>query len=62
MDAATGQIVKDLAHLVVDKELEILVNQLAKKLPPSLQGFEMALQAELLPLVIKFLDAKIDAL
>jgi len=62
MNAQAELVLKDLAHLAIDKELAVLISMLAAKLPPSLGAVEAELQSLLLPQVIKFLDAKIDAI
>jgi hypothetical protein len=62
MNAVEAQLVKDLAHLVVDQELSKVVAALEAKLPASMQMLAAGIVAAAMPEVIKFLDAEIDKL
>lgn len=55
-------LLKDLLHLVVDKELKVLVDAIVAKLPASAQAVGAGLEPMLLGQLIPMLDAKVDAI
>lgn len=55
-------LLKDVLHLVADKELKVLVDALVAKLPDSAKTVAVGLEPMLLAQLLPFLDAKIDAI
>jgi len=55
-------LLKDLLHLVVDKELKVLIDALVAKLPASAQAVAVGLEPMILAQLLPVLDAKIDAI
>ena len=53
-------LLKDVLHLVVDKELKILIDALIAKLPPAAQAISVGLEPAILPSLLSALDAAVD--
>lgn len=62
MDAVEKQALKDLAHLLVDKELDVLLKDLIAKLPATYAPLIGVIEAAALPALISAIDAKIESL
>lgn len=55
-------ILKDLAHLFVDKELDVLLKDLIAKIPAQYGPIVGLVEQAALPAIVAALDAKIDAI
>jgi uncharacterized membrane protein len=62
LDATEVQVLKDLAQLLVDKELGPLLADLIAKLPATYAPIVGMLEQAMLPAITAALDAKIAAL
>ena len=55
-------LLKDVLHLVVDKELKILLDALVAKLPASASAVAVGLEPLVLAQLLPLLDARVDAI
>lgn len=62
MNDAEKKILKDLATMLVDKELGPLLTDLIAKLPATYAPIVASLEMAMLPAIVKALDEKIAAL
>lgn len=55
-------LLKDVLHLVIDKELKVLVDAIVAKLPAAAQVVAAGLEPMLLAQLIPMLDSKVDSI
>ena len=62
MSDAEKKAIKDLAHDLVDKHLPALIEAELAKLSPAYVAAASLIEGALKPVIISWLDAKIDAI